>query len=277
MRKALVILVALAFAAPLYADVDFGPAVNNLDGTCTIPWSSNDLPIVAMGLDVDVLVGPDEIGGVAVDSFFDIFMDAAYDLEPTPGYNYGDGTPIADQDAAGEIALPSANFCISMGGLGGAAAPLNDPCTSGTITLTADGTKTASGTLDENSLRGGVIDEDGNQVTTNLPIPFTITDLPSDCVKSDAPFYDEWVGITSGGYWSKPDCWCYKRNCRGDADGIKPTLYRVTTDDLAILVASFSKADKKLTQVTICADFDHIKPTLYRVTTDDLAILVNAF
>ena len=62
MKKALVILVALAFAAPLYAGTINITTTDNEDGTCNIDWTSTG-GVVAMGLDIDVTVGPDEIGG----------------------------------------------------------------------------------------------------------------------------------------------------------------------------------------------------------------------
>ena len=140
----------------------------------------------------------------------------------------------------------------------------------GTITLTGAG---SSGTIDENALRGGVIDVVGDTMTTNLPIPFEIAG--GECVKSDAPFYAEWVG--AGKPWDRPDCWCYERNCRGDADGLKPGMFWVETGDLDILLDSFNIGDKNMTGNRICGDFDHKAPGMFRVETDDLDILLLYF
>jgi hypothetical protein len=131
-------------------------------------------------------------------------------------------------------------------------------------------------------LRGGIVDYDGTQViTSGLPVTVTIPGGTPECVKGTASFYDEWLGqsgtLGTGAGWDKPDCWCYMRQCSADADGLKPGLYYVDNDDLAIFVAAFSKGDKKLDNTKICADFDHNKPGLYRVDNDDLAIFVANF
>jgi len=107
MKKVLVILVALAMAAPLYADTitfSAGAGAGEIEYVAT-----GAIAPVAMGLDVDA---DGTITDVAVDSFFDIFMDAAHDMEETIGYVYGDGTAIADQVAVGELVLPLSSFCI---------------------------------------------------------------------------------------------------------------------------------------------------------------------
>ncbi len=274
MKKGLVILVVLAFAAPLYADVTFGPAVDNQDGTCSIPWSSDDLPIVAMGLDVDV-TGDDDIGDLAYGSFFDIFMDQAYDEEAGDGYTYGEDKgngPVARQDQPGQLALPQTNFCISMGGLGGASEPLDDPCMAGTIVLTADPCN-SSGTLSENALRGGVIDENGAQVTTNLPIPFGITTFvpPTDCMAAmdvDTNFPAVYaMFLKAEAYFGvgNVDCWCDEYNCQGDANGgfagVDTDGKRkwVTLPDLTVLSAGWGKKESVMpggSPLPICADSD---------------------
>lgn len=166
MKKLLVMLVVMAIAAPVFAaDVDFA-AVDNENGTCTITYTVNAGTIRGMALNVDADAA---IDAVAVDSFFDVFMDAAY-MDPA-NYALGDGTPVAAQDAAGEVAL-SANFCLSMGNLEGVA-------TTNTIVLTKAGG--ATGSIDINPLRGGVVNTDGAAMTTNLPIDFVITDGGCPC------------------------------------------------------------------------------------------------
>ncbi len=271
MKKILVVFVVLVLAGGLYAStITFGPAVDNLDGTCTIPYTSNDpcLVAVAMALDVDITVGPDQIGAVAAsDSFFEIF--------------------IAEQDQAGSATLPSSSFCISMGEL----SPLNDPCMTGTITLTANGTGVASGTLGENALRGGVIDEDGDTMTTNLPIPFSITAIV-DCMQDGGvlttdPLYLEWEAV------GKPECWCYDTQCMGDADTSKAGsiwtgYYYVGTADVTVLAAAWMVYEPiygpGITSINVggvpgaCADFDRtqhggIWTGYYRVGTPDVQIL----
>lgn len=161
MKKLMAILLALAFAAPVFAaDVDFA-ATDNQDGTCTVTYTVNAGIVSAMALNIDADV---PLGCVGIDPFFDVFMDAAY-MDPE-NYVLGAGTPIADQDAAGEIVLPLESFCISVGHLEGVAV-------ADEFTICAD--QNAMGTIDVNALRGGVVNTDGQKMTTNLPIDFTIT------------------------------------------------------------------------------------------------------
>lgn len=112
---------------------------------------------------------------------------------------------------------------------------------------------------------------DSNAINSPVTIPVYLGP-DANCVNTNAPFYDEWVG--EGKNWSKPDCWCYQRNCRGDADGLKQGTSYYFTFDLAIFVAAYGKADFKLDQTLICADFDHIKQGTARVSTNDLAVFI---
>ncbi|MHC4113458.1 MAG: hypothetical protein ACYSUY_20485 [Planctomycetota bacterium] len=67
----------------------------------------------------------------------------------------------------------------------------------------------------------------------------TITVLPEpECFPPAHPDYSEWVNV------GKPDCWCYPRQCHGDADGtvgggIKCGYYDVGPEDLNILISSW--------------------------------------
>ena len=98
---------------------------------------------------------------------------------------------------------------------------------------------------------------------------------PTECVKSDAPFYTEWVG--AGKNWDKPDCWCYEYNCRGDADGVKIGLFRINSTDLGLFADAYNKGDLKMDPVRICSDFDHIKVGLFRVNSADLGIFATNY
>ena len=94
-----------------------------------------------------------------------------------------------------------------------------------------------------------------------------------ECVKSTAPFYVVWIG--QGKPWNRPDCWCYRRNCRGDFDGLQQLgLYWVYSNDLLALRDAYSKTDAQLTGNRICADFRRdIGMGMYRVYSIDLARL----
>ena len=94
----------------------------------------------------------------------------------------------------------------------------------------------------------------------------------TDCVKSTAAFYTVWVG---GGSmpWSKPSCWCYQRNCRGDINGTMQFSYWVYTLDLTALKDAYGLQDSLMTGSRICADLNRSAQFSYRVYTLDLGIL----
>jgi hypothetical protein len=102
------------------------------------------------------------------------------------------------------------------------------------------------------------------------------------CFPSCHNDYFEWLLV------GKPACWCYPRQCHGDADGLKQgsalTGYMyVGTNDLAILISGWKILEPPkgpgLSGNMICADFDHAKQgsalTGYmRVGTNDLSKLI---
>lgn len=94
----------------------------------------------------------------------------------------------------------------------------------------------------------------------------------TDCFPDWHTDYDEWVFV------GKPDCWCYPRQCHGDADGQSEgkQKYWVSTIDLDILIAARSKPLEELSGNQICADFDHAAQgkKKYRVSVNDLDILI---
>ena len=76
--------------------------------------------------------------------------------------------------------------------------------------------------------------------------------------------YSDWVSL------GKPDCWCYCRQCRGDADGKKTGPFHVTIPDLTLFKAAYGKI--VLPPGGECSDFDHKKTGPFRVTIPDLTI-----
>jgi parallel beta-helix repeat protein len=93
------------------------------------------------------------------------------------------------------------------------------------------------------------------------------------CLGECAPEYADWVA------WGKPNCWCFKRQCRGDADGVKTGGVWVQTYDLNLLKSAFNKADTIVKNIPngICADLNHAKTGGVRVQTLDLNILKSFF
>jgi hypothetical protein len=80
--------------------------------------------------------------------------------------------------------------------------------------------------------------------------------------------------------WTKagrPCCWCWPRQCHGDADGAPYTKsnYWTSTPDLTILKAAWQIPNGPVVVPGACADFDRAVYTKsnYRVSTPDLTIL----
>ena len=108
---------------------------------------------------------------------------------------------------------------------------------------------------------------------------------PTECVKPTAPFYSTWA------LFGKPDCWCYQRNCRGDADGLKtglgPNTKWITSADLTVFAAAYNQNQAPLQALVvngvpgICADNDRAKtglgPNTKWVNSADLAIFATYY
>jgi len=296
MKKLMLILAVAIVAAPAMAAITF-TAHDDGDGLLRIAYTSNasDEPRgVALEVDLDsdlVLDTTDPANDPpTVDGAYNCFIDSAWDMEnTTPGsYDLGEGTPLANADAAGPATGTAEElFAISMGVLdtGGNQAAGPSSTTNLITLLTSAPAGTYLVTITGDTTRGpdsGVV---GSVIASNLSGGESATTImtfvgePTECVKSDAPFYNEWLGSDYAGTptakWASPDCWCYIWQCRGDTDGITG-LYKVDTVDLATFVSAFSKGDLKLDQVKICADLDH-KKGLYRVDTTDLGVFVSNF
>lgn len=93
------------------------------------------------------------------------------------------------------------------------------------------------------------------------PVNFSAVSYP---VKVTAAIYANWINR------SRPACWAYPRQCRGDSDGLKAGLYWVGQNDLTNIRAAISKAESALPPGGICSDNDHLKAGLYWVGQNDL-------
>jgi parallel beta-helix repeat protein len=128
-----------------------------------------------------------------------------------------------------------------------------------------DGTYTGQVDIDGDSRTGDVIDIGADEF---------------DCFDNGHDDYEEWIAA------GKPDCWCYPRQCYGDADGkvqggAGPGYRWVYINDLNIYAAAYGVEDPNLVGVLApdginylaCADFDHKKQGNVRVGSDDLDLL----
>jgi hypothetical protein len=176
--------------------------------------------------------------------------------------------PFATDGAAGVAADDAKTFVVSLGYLdqGGAQAAWSS--TTPTVVATVE-VGAGEVCVTEDTLRGGIVGD--AEITVNLPECLTVTEESDECVKSDAPFYQEWLD------WNKPACWCYEKNCRGDVDGIVSGPFRVAIPDLQVFLSAYNKIDTMIPEGGICADFDHVKSGPFRVAIPDLQTLLEYY
>jgi len=270
MRK-LALLAVLAMAVPAMAAVTFTATG---DGSLKIYYSApeGEAPrgvALRVSLSDDAVAGPDDV--VAVNPEFNTYIDFA---ASNPGnFNVGDGHPLAKATEAGALEAAASEFSICMGVLdeSGNQAPASTGDDILLIELNVSASCTA--TICADTLRGpdsGVV---GSVLESNLQegcIEVAVTVTAEECMKTSHPDYDTWVAV------GKPDCWCYAKQCKGDADGKAQVngVLAVFTDDLAIFLGAYGQPT--LPEGGICADFDHQAQVngVLRVFTDDLAIFL---
>lgn len=270
MKKLILTLLVFGLAMPAMAATLV--ITDNLDGTATVTVTAEgSVNIVGLALDVDVTAGGDLTAAVVNTATFNIYMDAAYSEVNGDGYTYGEGSAIASQTVAGEVAI-SNNICISAAALNGESTAGATGSASVSITISASANTTIQ--IKENDPRGGIIlvDGTGEDITSGTAgvVEGTITAGGTECMMDTHPDYAAWEAA------GKPDCWCYEFNCKGDADGKAQFGYQVLSDDLAILAAAYGQALAS-GAAGHCADFDRQAQFGYRVLSDDLAILAGAY
>jgi hypothetical protein len=292
MKKLLFILAIIAMTTPMMAQsVDF--VLTDLGSLqVQIGYANNGVPAadLPVGIALKVVCTDCEVTGLVDfdNTEFPAYIDFAYS-EETAGDGYdplGEGQPLAkEENIPGRldtgVDLPATTVYVCMGRVQDAVAGPN-PGPEAVVNLVTlqlaltggDATVTVSEDL---SSRGGVVGG-GDPFATNLPVVLPLSD---ECFPSDDPAYDEWVSV------GKPECWCYVRQCHGDADGLKTGsaflgYTYVSVPDLNILASAYLVKDPTkgpgLSGNQICADFDHSKTGsaflgYTRVSVPDLNIL----
>jgi len=152
---------------------------------------------------------------------------------------------------------------VTMSGLPGN--PITDSAGNYTVVCTGSGTCTPT---------------DPNGQWTFVPASFSysaamtqnVTGTALECLNKLDTGYTKWVS------YNKPDCWCYQKQCRGDADGAKTLSKPVASPDLTIFKAGVGQTAAYVKTLVvsgkpgICADFDR-KDTLSKpIASPDLTI-----
>jgi hypothetical protein len=289
----MLILAVAMVAAPAMALITF-EAWDDGDGLLRISYTGDGEQPRGVALEVsltnDATVNNSSV--VSVDLAYNCFIDSAWDMETTtPGsYLVGQeyGIPLANADVQGPVTTAVSVFAISMGVLDQTSNQLPGPgSTTNLITIQLTGTGTCDVTIIGDTTRGpdsGVV---GSVIESNLSggasIVHTGQSAPTGECYTGQPDFAEWELA------GKPDCWCWPRQCRGDADGLMQGipvvgLKWVDTWDLTKLIDAWQIKDPPkgpgITAEQACADFDHLRQGipvvgLKRVDTWDLTILIN--
>ncbi|MCK4913457.1 MAG: hypothetical protein KAS69_02530 [Planctomycetes bacterium] len=268
MKKSIIFVLAMClFAAPAMAAVDI-TCSDDGSGVVTVSWDKNAEPNMVRAFALDITVD----NGATITAVNDVNVD--YGIYPgsiviVGGAVTEDGSPVADvNDGPAGTTLPgldSNGVTVEMGSL--YVGDGNKPDASGDLfTFTVDGD--CNVTIVENVVRGGVVLEDA-EVAVDINAP--VYEVAIECYAGQ-PDYDEWVAVGS------PECWCYPRQCHGDADNASEGKggYWVFTQDLNVMLAAWGEPLAMLTGNEICADFAHNAEGkgAYRVFTTDLNILL---
>jgi hypothetical protein len=92
------------------------------------------------------------------------------------------------------------------------------------------------------------------------------TATATECYNLAGPDYGLW-STTFG----SPNCWCYRKQCNGDADGVMTGPFAVGIPDLTNFQNSYNKVGI-VSAPLICSDFDHVTTGPFRVGIPDLTV-----
>jgi len=88
---------------------------------------------------------------------------------------------------------------------------------------------------------------------------------------------------TAWAAWGRPNCWAFRKQCNGDADGLLELGKPVMNKDFTLFKAAFNKDNATLGAVLIngipgiCADFEKTAELNKRVMNKDIAIIKDYF
>jgi len=311
MRRILLIVAMLLIAAPVKAEVKItaspvpiGVVGNDRCSTVEVNYvCTTGEAIRAFALDVTVdnnfiiqgirnfKTGESVAGNLGYGIFpgsFNRYIDAANPNWVDP--NYTPVCPNTYADATG-TGVSTNKIIVELGSLyvAGNAPPASGKLFWIDVIPPKPGTAYSGNvSLAANTTRGGVVDINGNSVDPNLT-NCTMA-YNNDCFPCWYPWHQmhrlHWLP------WGKPSCWCYFRQCHGDADGKKQgssTLgyYYVGSNDVTIVRASYlvkesPKGPGVKGEPNICADFARDKGGsaalgYYRVGSTDIALMSAAY
>lgn len=269
MRKLVLVLLVAVLSVPAFAAPALTLVAGGTPGQVVVGYTADAGDLISgMGITLSV------DNGAKITAFTN--GASKYWVHPdnviiTGGVLTDKGSPIV----GGPGVLPTASIVVEYGALYTRSNP-SDPnkplAIDALCTITVDKNCTLTATANH---AGGVITE---ALVASAPSKtLAVTVAAPECMKASHPDYTRWVS------YNKPDCWCYAKQCRGDADGKLTLTKPVMSPDLTIYKAGFNqsaayvKANVSGTTPLICADFDH-KDTLTKpVMSPDLTIYKEYF
>jgi len=272
MRKFVLVLIVLLLSASAWAAVTVNCTAVDPGNTYEVRVSyavTDSNNVRAFGIRIDVNNGA-TISNIDVNDKDYYIFPGSIDINDTTGEVDANGTAVAEGGNGQSYMI------LEMGSLYAAADPKHQtaPASSGTI-CTFETSKECVVSLSRDTDRGGVVMEDGSDYASLSGCSLAY----ADCFPQAHP---DWAQYDAVG---RPDCWCYPRQCHGDADGTENVQkgmlpHWVGGPDLTILISGWKMPDTDPNFSSfICADFTHTshiqKGVLYpfRVGGPDLTIL----
>lgn len=261
----------------LLAEDGFVPADDPLRGLALRISTSNTADIDAIS---DYATGAVPADSTQIPTGFSVFMGSIVIGPQDPNFvtDFGDPVAPSGDPGAGDDLLDAAEIVVELGTLYTGA---NAPGSTGMLfklTLGANGETDTVLDIEGESTRGGDLGEcvlesgqQANIVLSGVADAYKVTFESDDCMATSNPDYDEWV---NNGIVSKPKCWCYEFQCRGDVLGDQEFgQFWVFQNDLAVFRAAFGQNPMPDPAAGICADFAHdTEFAQFRVFQNDLAI-----
>lgn len=276
MKKILFTLVVLLFAGQAWAAVEISGAQVGSTDEAIISFDARVEPNLVRAFSFNIQTDNDAniiaVTGVNADYYIypgTIQIDAAGVVS-----DYGSpAAPQSDLPSDTLAGIDTNGVTVELASLYAPVGPASpnqpDPC--GPI-LSIRVSKPCCLTITANVSRAGstgvVMESPDEVVIVNLPGAICL-DWTDECLKDSDPGYLTWQAL------GNPNCWCYRHQCQGDADGQATFGRYVALSDLNILKAEFGKTIAEILAIPSsgCADFDHTSTFGRPVALSDLNIL----
>ena len=263
MKKIVFTLAVLLIAMPASAAVVITCTEDSPDsnGWVTISYDSSGEANVPRGFALDISVD----GGASIidvnDNITEHFTIHPWNIQISETGVLGDpGNAVAGAGEPGSCSGDSNCITIEMGSL--YVGEDNEPPADGNLLrIQVDDNCTVS--IVGNTLRGDIVLE--NVAVAEVDAPGCEVDgIINECMMATHPDYAAWDAL------GKPDCWCNRRQCRGDMDGLMEGPFHVSLNDLIAFRPCYGQM--VTSEPCKCADFDHMLEGPFAVSLNDLIL-----